>query len=247
MKKICVIFTMLVFCAMSFAQNKGLNAGIPAWVTEYMNFTNSKKLRKLLNASDTDKLFVLENINKDAEKVENHLYFDLIEAIYSDMYRTVGNATGAYPSSAETSYSANGEVCLSLAMSTVGVEPVIGAISSSIEMKNNVVTHFEKKLITPSGEYDILDAERNYVLPDVGLTWLKLAFQLQMPEFSANLKKAGDYKYYNEKKKEYVYIAAYKADGKLFESEVRKMLQNASNNKMMKDDIQKKLMEIDAK
>jgi hypothetical protein len=100
------------------------------------------------------------------------------------------------------------------------------AISEKLDEDSQGRRHYSQNLHTPTEEYVILEATNedknvNFVLPEKGSLWVRLAFQEAYPELSKSFRKVAGYKTYNKKTGNYQYLAVYVYDLAALKKEVK--------------------------
>jgi hypothetical protein len=97
-----------------------------------------------------------------------------------------------------------------------------GSENASVCIKSSYTNHeFRQLLQTPSGDYIVTDSSiSNFSLPQRGYLWLMLSFYEAHPELTETLRKVAGFKWYNNNKKIYEYIAVYSFDAALFTKEL---------------------------
>lgn len=184
-------------------------------VPEWLKF-NENGMRRILKIPDSERIYFCEVENADESMLERQAEFEAIYEIQSEINSSISSTISFSESEPEST----------VRCSSFGNKNAWVAISEMSDRDSQGRKHYSQNLHTPTEEYVIFEATNedknvNFVLPEKGSLWVRLAFQEAHPELSKSFRKVAGYKTYNKKAGNYQYLAVYVYDLAALKKEVK--------------------------
>lgn len=181
---------------------------VPEWLE-----LDENGMRRILKIPDSERIYFCVVMNADESMLERQAEFEAIYEIQSQIQ----------PSSFYSSSSTY------LSTISFGNKNAWVAISVMSDRDSQGRKHYSQNLHTPTEEYVIFEATNedknvNFVLPEKGSLWVRLAFQEAHPELSKSFRKVAGYTTYNKEVGKYEYFAVYVYDLAALKKEAKSVL-----------------------
>ena len=191
---------------------------VPEWL-KFAVKKEEKSVRRILKIPDSERIYFCEVENADESMLERQAEFEAIYEIQSEINSSLSSTISFSESEPEST----------VRCSSFGNKNAWVAISEMSDRDSQGRKHYSRNLHTPTEEYVIFEATNedknvNFVLPEKGSLWVRLAFQEAHPELSKSFRKVAGYKTYNKKTENYQYLAVYVYDLAALKKEAKSVL-----------------------
>lgn len=190
---------------------------VPEWLK-----LDENGMRRILKNPDSEGIYFCEVNNADESMLERQAEFEAIYAIQSQIQPSSCYSISSTISSTDLSTISFGNKNAWVAISVM-----------SYRDSQRILFHYY--LHTPTEEYVILEStneHRNFVLPEKGSLWVRLAFQEAHPELSKSFRKVAGYTTYNKEVGNYQYFAVYVYDLAALEKEAKSVLNDEEEKEL---------------
>ena len=153
---------------------------VPEWL-KFATRRNENGMRRILKIPDSERIYFCEVENADESMLERQAEFEAIYEIQSEIQSAISSSLSSTISFSES------EPESTVRCSSFGNKNAWVAISEMSDRDSQGRNHYSQNLHTPTEEYVIFEAINedknvNFVLPEKGSLWVRLAFQEAHPD-----------------------------------------------------------------